>query len=268
MCLVANSYAPHRNLVNANHVFFVSPLHTYQKAKYDAIMRQSAGRALRLMQTRKVHIYMCAVINTVDVDILEMRTASRLLQRYGPKKSRTLSEHVDTDVDNDDDASPQPSRTDESDNEEMRDAHVYPRPYLYRPLVPRGTKRKRDMAETDDTDNPSAKRTKNASPSDRPTEQTDIEMDDDDAALARQLQVSFDAQANDAAVAEQMQTEEYQSSAGEHSEDGDEEGVQVGHLGQQSLRWVLKPVALLDEHEQTQRWGTGFEKAPDDHDFE
>ena len=263
MCLVANSHAPHRNLVNANHVFFVSPLHTYQKAKYDAIMRQSAGRALRLMQTRKVHIYMCAVINTVDVDILEMRTASRLLKRYGPKKSQTASGHADADVDSDsdNDATPRPYSTDESSGEEMPDAPDDP-------LMPQGTKRKRNMAEIDDTDNASAKRTKNARLRDRPTEQTDIEMDDDDAALARQLQGSFDRQATDAAIAQQMQTEEYQSSADEHSEDGDEEGIRVEHLGQGSIRWVLKNVALLNEDEQKQRWGTGFEKAPDDHDFE
>ena len=243
MCLAANSYALYRNLVNANHVIFVSPLQTSRTAKYDALMRQSAGRALRLMQTRKVYIYMCVVLNTVDVDILEMRTSCRMLRRPA--------------VHGDNAATARPRRTDESDDEEMQDASGAT-------SMPQGTKRKRNAAEIDDSDNASAKRTRNARSLDRPTEEIDLEMDDDDEAVARQLQ--FEMQANDAAIAEQMQSEEYQLSTGNHSEDG--QGHPAANSGSRNLRWELKPTALLDEDEQKQMWGTGFEKAPDEHEFE
>lgn len=247
MCLAANSYDLYRNLVNANHVFFVSPLHTFRKAKYDALMRQSAGRALRLMQTRKVYIYMCIVLNTVDVDVLEMRTSSRLLRRPV--------------VDGDNATTTRPCRTDETDDEEMQDAPSAT-------TMPQGTKRKRNVAEIDDTDNASAKRTRNARSRDHPTEVIDLEMDDDDEALARQLQVSFAVQANDTAIAEQIQREEYQTAAGDHSDDGHTEGHPAASYGRRNVRWELKPTAILDEDEQKQKWGTGFEKAPDEHEFE
>ena len=252
MGLAANSLALHRNLVNANHVFFVSPLHTYQKAKYDALMRQSAGRALRLMQTRKVHIYMCIVLKTVDVDILEMRTSSRLLQRSGPADADSESTTTTT----------PPHHTDRSEDEEMQDAYDAT-------IVPQGTKRKRNVAAIDDTDNASAKRTRNArsarntrlpSP---PTDPMDIDTDDDDAALARQLQAHHDTQA-----AEQIQNEEYQATADEHPGDGDADGNTAFYHGRMKIRWDLKHKALLTEAEKEQRWGTGFEKAPDEHEFE
>ena len=254
MGLTANSLALYRNLVNANHVFFVSPLHTYQKAKYDALMRQSAGRALRLMQTRKVHIYMCIVLKTVDVDILEMRTSSRLLQRSGPADAD--SESTTT--------TPRPHHPHESEDQEMQDAYDAT-------IVPQGTKRKRNVAAIDDTDNVPAKRTRNArntrlpSP---PTDQMDVDMDDEDAALARQLQADHDTQATDAAIAEQIQNEEYQATANEHPGDDNAKGNTTYNHGRMKIRWDLKHTALLTEAEKEQRWGTGFQKAPDEHEFE
>ena len=248
----ADSLPLHRNLVNANHVFFVSPLHTHKKEKYDAIMRQSAGRALRLMQTRKVHIYMCVVLNTIDVDILEMRTSSRLLQRSGPVNADAESAITTT----------RPHHPDESGDEETQDAYGAP-------TTSQGSKRKRSVAEIDDTDNASAKRSKNAGLSSRSTEETDAYMDDDDAALARQLQADHDAQATDEAIARQIQHDEYQGAAGEPSGNGNAQGSTTEYHGHGPIRWELKHTSLLTKEEQDQRrWGTGFEKAPEGHEFE
>ncbi|KAL8794997.1 MAG: hypothetical protein Q9195_002445 [Heterodermia aff. obscurata] len=254
--LVLNAYseaAAGINLVNANHVFFVSPLST-NKSKYDGLMRQSAGRALRLMQTRKVYIYMCIVINTIDVDILEMRTSSRLLQRSGRYRGQITSAQQDADDDKMSIDNLPSHHTLSSEDEEMQDAPDDDT------ALPPSKKRKRQVAADTDKDNASAKRTKNALPPRRPlieeTEGSDIEMDDDDAALARQLQAHHDTEADDEALAEQMQYDEYE---GQLSGTGDAFA---------ESRWELKHVALLTEAEQKQKWGTGFEKAPDEHDFE
>lgn len=61
------------NLVNANHVVFISPLLTNTSQKYHAAMVQSIGRARRYGQQRSVNVYMFISPSTVDVDILEQR---------------------------------------------------------------------------------------------------------------------------------------------------------------------------------------------------
>lgn len=61
------------NLVNANHVVFISPLLTNTSQKYHAAMVQSIGRARRYGQQRSVNVYRFISPSTVDVDILEQR---------------------------------------------------------------------------------------------------------------------------------------------------------------------------------------------------
>ncbi|KAF1963578.1 hypothetical protein CC80DRAFT_433272 [Byssothecium circinans] len=61
------------NLVNANHVIFVSPLLAKSQYAYDSAMAQAIARCRRYQQTKKVHIYHFAALRTIDVDILEHR---------------------------------------------------------------------------------------------------------------------------------------------------------------------------------------------------
>ncbi|KAL1629414.1 hypothetical protein SLS54_001163 [Diplodia seriata] len=61
------------NLVNANHVIFLSPLLTSTSQKYQAAMVQSVGRARRYGQQRPVHVYRFIAPHTIDVDIVEQR---------------------------------------------------------------------------------------------------------------------------------------------------------------------------------------------------
>lgn len=63
----------HRNLVNANHIIFVSPLLANNQYKYDSSMAQAIARCRRYQQEKKVFIYHFAAIRTIDVDILEHR---------------------------------------------------------------------------------------------------------------------------------------------------------------------------------------------------
>lgn len=59
------------NLVNANHVIFVSPLLAKSQYQYDSAMAQAIARCRRYRQEKKVHIYHFAALQTIDVDILE-----------------------------------------------------------------------------------------------------------------------------------------------------------------------------------------------------
>ncbi|KAH7064622.1 hypothetical protein B0J12DRAFT_693058 [Macrophomina phaseolina] len=61
------------NLVNANHIIFISPLLTATNQKYQAAMVQSIGRARRYGQKREVYVYRLVAPHTIDVDILEHR---------------------------------------------------------------------------------------------------------------------------------------------------------------------------------------------------
>jgi site-specific DNA-cytosine methylase len=61
------------NLVNANHVIFVSPLDTDNQYKYDSAMAQAIARCRRFGQEKTVHIYHFAALQTIDVDILQHR---------------------------------------------------------------------------------------------------------------------------------------------------------------------------------------------------
>jgi SNF2 family DNA or RNA helicase len=61
------------NLVNANHVMFISPLLTESQYVYESAMAQAVARCRRYKQKKRVHIYHFAALQTIDVDILEQR---------------------------------------------------------------------------------------------------------------------------------------------------------------------------------------------------
>jgi hypothetical protein len=63
----------YRNLVNANHIIFVSPLLAKTQYEYDSAMAQAIARSRRYGQEKKVHIYHVIAQRTIDVDILELR---------------------------------------------------------------------------------------------------------------------------------------------------------------------------------------------------
>lgn len=62
-----------RNLTNANHIIFVSPLLVESQYKYDSAMTQAIARSRRHGQEKQVHIYHFAALRTIDFDILEHR---------------------------------------------------------------------------------------------------------------------------------------------------------------------------------------------------
>lgn len=70
----------HRNLTNANHVIFLSPLLVANQYLYDSATTQAIGRALRYGQKKKVHIYRFISLRTIDVDILEERTGKMVVK--------------------------------------------------------------------------------------------------------------------------------------------------------------------------------------------
>ncbi|KAH7390665.1 hypothetical protein BKA66DRAFT_580830 [Pyrenochaeta sp. MPI-SDFR-AT-0127] len=61
------------NLVNANHIIFVSPLLAKTQDDYDSAMVQAIARSRRYGQVKQVHIYHVVAQRTIDVDILEHR---------------------------------------------------------------------------------------------------------------------------------------------------------------------------------------------------
>ncbi|KAF1934810.1 hypothetical protein EJ02DRAFT_362876, partial [Clathrospora elynae] len=61
------------NLVNANHVIFLSPFLAKTQYEYDSAMVQAIARSRRYGQQKKVHIYHVVAQRTIDVDILEHR---------------------------------------------------------------------------------------------------------------------------------------------------------------------------------------------------
>lgn len=65
-----------RNLTNANHVMFLSPLHAQDQYGYESKMLQAIRRAHRFGQEKVVQIYRFVALKTVDVNILENRERS------------------------------------------------------------------------------------------------------------------------------------------------------------------------------------------------
>lgn len=63
-----------RNLTNANHAIFLSPLLAVSKQGYDARETQAIGRVRRYGQVRHVHIYRFLTMDSVDETIYKERT--------------------------------------------------------------------------------------------------------------------------------------------------------------------------------------------------
>lgn len=76
------------NLQYANHVIFASPLLVDLQENYDAYMKQAKGRCIRYGQERTVHVYHCVAANTIEVDILELRSRCHVLARHGESVGR------------------------------------------------------------------------------------------------------------------------------------------------------------------------------------
>lgn len=62
-----------RNLVNANHIIFTSPLLVKTQYEYDSAMVQAVARCRRHEQKKHVYVYHVVAQHTIDVDILEHR---------------------------------------------------------------------------------------------------------------------------------------------------------------------------------------------------
>ena len=63
-----------RNLTNANHAIFLSPLLAVSKQAYDARETQAIGRIRRYGQVKHVHIYRFLTMDSVDETIFKERT--------------------------------------------------------------------------------------------------------------------------------------------------------------------------------------------------
>ena len=63
-----------RNLTNANHAIFLSPLLAVSKQAYDARETQAIGRIRRYGQVKLVHIYRFLTMDSVDETIFKERT--------------------------------------------------------------------------------------------------------------------------------------------------------------------------------------------------
>ncbi|KAF2819824.1 hypothetical protein CC86DRAFT_334939 [Ophiobolus disseminans] len=61
------------NLINANHVIFVSPLLSNTQYEFDSAMAQAIARSRRYGQEKRVHIYHVIAQRTIDVDNMEHR---------------------------------------------------------------------------------------------------------------------------------------------------------------------------------------------------
>ncbi|KAJ5805782.1 C-5 cytosine methyltransferase [Penicillium pulvis] len=61
------------NLQCANHLIFVSPLHTPTQHEYEAGMKQAIGRARRYGQKKIVHVYHMLVKETLEVNVIQER---------------------------------------------------------------------------------------------------------------------------------------------------------------------------------------------------
>ena len=63
-----------RNLTNANHAIFLSPLLAVSKQAYEARETQAIGRVRRYGQTKHVNIYRFLTMDSVDETIYKERT--------------------------------------------------------------------------------------------------------------------------------------------------------------------------------------------------
>lgn len=69
------------NLQLANHILFLSPLLAPSQQDYSSSMTQAIGRCRRFGQSKTVHIYHLLTRRTADVNILQERTGTVVVQR-------------------------------------------------------------------------------------------------------------------------------------------------------------------------------------------
>lgn len=72
-----------RNLQNANHVIFLSPVLTDTQYDYNSTMVQTIGRCRRFGQKKRVHIYHFVALESIDVNVLQHRRRQVLVERNG-----------------------------------------------------------------------------------------------------------------------------------------------------------------------------------------
>ncbi|CCM02538.1 uncharacterized protein FIBRA_04640 [Fibroporia radiculosa] len=75
---VMDESASGANLTSASHAIFLSPLLAPSQEIYDACETQAVGRLRRFGQTRLVNIYRFLSTNTIDVEIYEQRTKTKI----------------------------------------------------------------------------------------------------------------------------------------------------------------------------------------------
>lgn len=76
---VMDESASGANLTSANHAIFLSPLLAPSQEIYNACETQAIGRLRRYGQTNHVYIYRFLSLNTIDVEIYEDRTGSKVV---------------------------------------------------------------------------------------------------------------------------------------------------------------------------------------------
>lgn len=74
-----------RNLVNANHVIFISSMFANTTDEQNQAITQSIGRAKRFGQRKTVHVYTFLALHTIDIEILQNWKEKRLVQTEGEK---------------------------------------------------------------------------------------------------------------------------------------------------------------------------------------
>lgn len=75
---VMDESASGANLTSANHAIFLSPLLAPSQEIYDACETQAVGRLRRFGQTKHVYIYRFLSTNTIDVEVYEQRTRTKV----------------------------------------------------------------------------------------------------------------------------------------------------------------------------------------------
>lgn len=75
---ISSEAAAGSNYQDANHVFFTSTPVFGKQEDYDKYMKQAKGRVIRHGQQKNVYIYYWVSANTFEVDLLQLRTRSRI----------------------------------------------------------------------------------------------------------------------------------------------------------------------------------------------
>lgn len=67
----------YRNLTNANHAIFLSPLLTTNEYEYRSCETQAIGRIRRYGQEKKVHVWRFLTENSIDIEIFDHRSEKK-----------------------------------------------------------------------------------------------------------------------------------------------------------------------------------------------